>query len=177
MNKAIFLDRDGTINIDYGFVHKIKDLKFIPRTFQALKRLQKLGFLLIIITNQSGIGRGYYKFSDFNRFMSHIYDRLNKKGIKIIKTYICPHHPDANCQCRKPKTYNFNNAINKFKIDISRSYVIGDKTEDIKTGKNIGAKTILVKTGKGGMDKKYKVKPDFITRNLYDASLLIKNNE
>ncbi len=176
MNKAIFLDRDGTINFDFGYVHKRKDLKFITHSLKALKNLISQGFLLIIITNQSGIGRKYYRLSDYKDFMKHMITKLSKEGISISAQYVCPHHPEVDCLCRKPKTSNFDKAIKKFNIDITRSYIIGDKTEDIKVGENIGVHTILVKTGKAGNDHSFKVKPNFIAKNLYEASQWIKKN-
>lgn len=176
MNKAIFLDRDGTINVDFGYVHKVEDLKFIPRAIEALRKLQSLGFLLIIITNQSGIGRGYYSMADFKNFMRFMFSKFEKEGIIITDTYICPHHPASQCKCRKPKTHYYNQAIKKFDVDVRNSFVIGDKTEDIKSGENIGARTILVQTGKGGRDNLYKIKPNYITKDLYEAGIWVQKN-
>lgn len=177
MRKAIFLDRDGTINIDFGYVYKISDLKFLPRAVQALQILQSLGFLLIIVTNQSGIARGYYNRADYKKITDYLLDVLKQGGVKIGAVYMCPHNEKDECECRKPKIRLYQKAIKKFNIDPEKSYVIGDKTEDIKAGRDLGAHTILVKTGKGGKDKKYKVKPSYIAKNLYEAALWIQKKE
>lgn len=168
--KAVFLDRDGVINIDYGYVYEIDKLEFIPRAVEGLKLLQEAGFKLIIITSQSGIGRGYYKEEDYHHFMKHMYKKLEEQDVKIDADYFCPHAPEANCNCRKPKKALFEKAVKEHDIALKESYLIGDKTSDIKAGENIGCKTILVKTGKGGNDKRFEVKPDFIAKDLYEAA-------
>lgn len=173
MVKAIFLDRDGVINIDKEYVHKIKDFELIPKTIDALKIMQDSGYVLIIITNQSGIGRGYYTEKNFQDLNKHMLELFLSKGIKILNVYYCPHSPDEGCSCRKPSTDFIKEAEKEFKIELKKSYVIGDKTSDIEMGKNAGCKTILVKTGKAGEDGRHDVKPDFIAKDLYVAAKLI----
>ena len=168
--KAVFLDRDGVINVDKGYVYEIDKLEFIPRAVEGLKLLQEAGFKLIIITSQSGIGRGYYTEEDYHKFMRYMYEKLEEHDIKIDGEYFCSHAPEANCDCRKPGTALIENAVKEHKIDLKESYLIGDKTSDIKAGENIGCKTILVRTGKGGNDKLFEVKPDFIAKDLYEAA-------
>jgi len=146
MNKAIFLDRDGVINEDKGFIKKIKDFDIFQGVFQALKQFQEKGFKLIIITNQSGIGRGYYTEQDFHKLTDYILDLFKKQGIKIEKVYFCPHKPEDNCECRKPKTKLITQAIEKFNINLSESWMIGDKEKDILMGKAVGCKTVLVES-------------------------------
>jgi len=131
MNKAILLDRDGTINIDYGYVHETSKLKFIDGALDGLKILSDLGYLLIIISNQSGIGRGYFTYEEYNTFNNYMLDKLEKSGIHISKVYICPHVDSDNCNCRKPKLELFYKAIKEFDVDINNSYAIGDKTRDL----------------------------------------------
>lgn len=177
MNKAIFLDRDGTINVDTGYTHKIKDLEFEQKAIQGLQILQNLGYKLIIITGQSGIGRNYYSEQDYHKFMNELYRRLKKEGIKIEKDYFCPHAPEDNCNCRKPKTKMLEQAITDFNINISKSWVIGDKTDDIEMGRRANCRTILVKTSKAGEDGHFNIKPDFIAKNLAESADYILSQE
>ncbi|MFH2020853.1 MAG: D-glycero-beta-D-manno-heptose 1,7-bisphosphate 7-phosphatase [archaeon] len=169
MNKAVFLDRDGVINIDKDYVYKIKDLRLIPGAGNAIKKLQDRGYILIIITNQSGIGRGYYSESQYLFLKDSLHKRLARYGVKISAEYYCPHLPEKNCRCRKPGTLNIEKAIEKFDIDVKKSYFIGDKTSDILAGKNSGLKTILVKTGKAGKDSLHEVQPDFTCDSIKDV--------
>lgn len=177
MNKAVFLDRDGTINEDDGYTYKIKDYKLIPNVIKALNQI-KDKFKLFIITNQSGVGRGYYSLKDAKLFNDHLISDLAKHNIKIEKTLICPHHPSVDCDCRKPNTTFINNVKKEYKLDLHHSYTIGDHESDIKMGKNAGTKTILVLTGHG---KKHlpdmKVTPDYIAEDLLDAVKCIIKNE
>jgi D-glycero-D-manno-heptose 1,7-bisphosphate phosphatase len=170
MNKAIFLDRDGVINIDHEYVHKIENFKFIPKTFEALKKVQdSKEYKLIIVTNQSGIGRGYYTLEDYKKVEKHMLDCFKKEGIKIEKIYFCPHNYDANCECRKPKTYFLKKAKKEFDLDLDKSYMIGDKTTDIKFGNDGGCKSILVLTGEKGEDSYFKAKPNIVAKDLNNA--------
>lgn len=173
MSRAVFIDRDGTINVDTGYVHKREDFVFIPRVVEALKLLTGTDYKIIIITNQSGIGRGKYTKQDFLALTEHIGSELRKSGARVDGVYYCPHHPDEDCACRKPKTKMLDDAVSKFGIDLSKSYVIGDKTADIKMGENAGCRTVLVKTGKAGKDGSYNVNPDFTAEDLYEAVELI----
>ena len=165
-NSAIFLDRDGVINVDKDYVYRIEDLEFYKGSIETLKKLQEKGFLLFIVTNQSGIGRGYYKEEDYLNLKKEIHKRLEKNGIKIQEEVYCPHHPEINCDCRKPSSKMINDLIKKYDIDKESSYMIGDKTSDIKAGQGAGIKTILVKTGKAGKDRKYDVKADYECEDL-----------
>lgn len=131
MHKAVLLDRDGTINVDYGYVYKIKDFKFIDGVIEGLKILNDLGYYLIIITNQSGIGRGYYQIKDFEKLNKYMINTLRENGIIIKNVYYCPHISNDECECRKPKLGLFYQAIKDYNIDIDNSYVIGDKERDL----------------------------------------------
>ena len=137
MNKAVFLDRDGTINVEKNYLYKICDFEFLPGTIDALNLLQDAGYILIIITNQSGIGRGYYSEKDFNKLNDWMLDYLKDNGIEISKVYFCPHHPDANileyrkeCNCRKPKLGLYLQAIKDYNLNLNSCYAIGDKLRD-----------------------------------------------
>lgn len=137
MNKAIFLDRDGTINVEKDYLFKISDFEFLIDVIPALHFLQENGFLLIIITNQSGIARGYYTLQDFHTINNWMIDELASHGVKIEKVYFCPHHPEAKvkefmavCNCRKPKLGLYEQAVTDFDLDIGSCYAIGDKIRD-----------------------------------------------
>ncbi len=136
-NKAIFLDRDGTINVEKNYLYKISDFEFLPGAIDALKLLQSAGYLLIIVTNQSGIARGYYKEEDYEKLNEWMLEELKANEISIDAVYYCPHHPEAkikkykaNCTCRKPGIGLFEQAVKDFDIDLSKSYSIGDKMRD-----------------------------------------------
>lgn len=137
MNKAVFLDRDGTLNVDRQYLYRKEDFVFLPGVLDGLRMLQAAGFQLIIITNQSGIARGYYKLKDFQTLNKWMLQELENEGITITDTYFCPHHPEAavrkyrkDCNCRKPKTGLFEKAAVEHQIDWAMSYSIGDKLRD-----------------------------------------------
>ena len=132
MKKAVFLDRDGVINEDSGYVSKISDFKFINGVFEALRGFKELGYLLIIVTNQSGISRGFYTLKDFENLNKFMLSEFEKNGIEIKKVYFCPHSPEENCECRKPKAGMILAGIKEFDIDVSKSILIGDKPSDIE---------------------------------------------
>ncbi len=138
MNKAVFLDRDGTINVDKDYLYKQEDFEYLPGAIESLKRLDEAGFLLIVITNQSGIARGYYSEKDYHIIDEWMKADLLSKGVKIAGSYYCPHHPDAavpayrfECKCRKPGTELFWRAQRDYDIDMSKSYAIGDRLRDL----------------------------------------------
>lgn len=137
MNKAVFLDRDGIINYDKNYLYKVEDFEFIPGVINGLKTLQEAGFLLIIITNQSGVARGYFDEKQLNILHEYMLNELKKQNVYISDILYCPHHPEALikkykkiCNCRKPKTGLFYEAINKWNIDIDNSFAIGDNVRD-----------------------------------------------
>lgn len=137
MNKAVFLDRDGTINVDKAYLSKIEEFEYLPGVIEGLRMLQDAGFILIIVTNQSGIARGYYSEEDFLELNEWMLSDLKEKGINIAKVYYCPHHPTAlvekyriDCECRKPKLGMYKKAIEELDIDLSQSFAIGDKIRD-----------------------------------------------
>lgn len=145
MQKAIFLDRDGVINVDKAYVSKIEDFEFCEGVFETLRHFQSLGYLLIIVTNQSGIGRGYYSKKDFETLTAWMLQELLHVNIKIDAVYHCPHAPEDKCACRKPKSGMFENAIKDHNIDVTQSWMIGDKPSDIEAAQNAGiGNTILV---------------------------------
>ena len=169
-NKAVFLDRDGVIVEDAGYVHKIENFKLIPNAIEGLRLLKN--YKLFIITNQSGIGRGIYTIKDFIDFNGHLLSELKKRGIKIEKTYYCPHKPQDNCECRKPKTKFLKEAEKEFNINLKKSFIIGDMKSDIELGKSCGCKTILVLTG-NGINAKKETEPDYLAKDLGEAAKLV----
>ena len=155
MNKAIFLDRDGTINIDHGYVHQIDDFEFIEGSINALKKLKEMGYLLVLVTNQSGIARGYFTEAQFLQLTEWMDWSLVEQGVDFDGIYYCPHHPDGkgefkeDCSCRKPKPGMLLDAMKALNIDPQQSIMVGDKIEDIKAGINAKVKiNVLVRTGK-----------------------------
>ncbi len=180
MNKAIFLDRDGVINDDRGYIYKIEHYKFISGVFEALQLLQKHNYKIFIVTNQGGIGKNYYSQDDYQILTNWIKQQLKKNNLEITQIYHCPHHPEAVierykvvCDCRKPKPGMLLQAAKEHNILLSSSFMIGDCTTDIQAGKSAGCKTILVKTGYGGSDKICLIKPDYISENLLQAARLV----
>lgn len=153
---AIFLDRDGTLNIDHGYVYQIDDFHFINGAIEALLELKKMGYLLVLITNQSGIARGKFTESQFLQLTEWMDWSLADRGVDLDGIYYCPHHPTEGigefkqeCDCRKPKAGMIQSALNELPIDLSRSYIVGDKIEDLQAGLAGGvAHKVLVRTGK-----------------------------
>ncbi|MBI3035431.1 HAD family hydrolase [Candidatus Woesearchaeota archaeon] len=166
-NKVVILDRDGTIVEDTGYVHKVEDFKLLPNVIEGLRKLRK--FMIFIVTNQSGIGRRVYKLEDFKKFNDRMIDELGKHKIKIERIYYCPHVPEENCGCRKPKLKFLKEAEKQYGIDLKKSYVIGDKKADVELGRNAKCKSILVLTGDGNKTKK-EVEPDFVAKDLLEAA-------
>ncbi len=145
---AIFLDRDGTINKDIGYLHEIKQWQWLPLAKQALVSLYQCGFSLIVISNQSGIARGFYDHDDVTNLHNWVNEQLNPLGCKISAFYYCPHHPDINgpCSCRKPAPNMILQAAKDLNIDLQHSWMIGDKAIDVQAGQGAGCKTIWLTT-------------------------------
>ena len=146
--KTIFLDRDGVINKEVNYLHNIDDFEFIDGVFEACRHFQKLGYEIIIITNQSGIARGYYTEFDYQLITKWMLDQFEERNVKILDVFHCPHGPDSSCNCRKPKPGMLLKAINQYGIDMKRSWMIGDKDVDIKAANAANIQnTIMVKSG------------------------------
>lgn len=140
--KAVFFDRDDTLIQDENYMHKPEQLVFFEKTFSTLKELQKRDYLLFIVTNQSGIGRGYFTIDDMHNFHRHMLSELKKESIQISKIAYCPHAPDEGCDCRKPHPKLLLELIDEFNIDVTKSFMVGDKKSDVEAGLNANLKSI-----------------------------------
>jgi len=140
MNKALFLDRDGVINIDKVHLSRIEDFEFSPGIFDLCRKYSDNGFKIFVITNQAGIAKGLYSTEDFLRLTEWMTGEFKKNGITISKVYFCPHHPDitGSCDCRKPKPGMILKAKEEFDLDLSESVLIGDMESDLQAGRNAG---------------------------------------
>ena len=178
--RAIFIDRDGTINVSKGFISKADDLELIPGSIEAIKAINKSGALAIVITNQPVIARGECSFEELHNIHNKLKTLLGEKGAFVDDIFYCPHHPDKgfegevpelkfDCECRKPKTGMIDEAVKKYNIDLSKSYMVGDSTMDLETARNAGIKSVLVDTGFAGNDGKYDRSCDIEAKNLFDA--------
>lgn len=150
MIAAVFLDRDGTLIAEKNYLSKVEDVSIYPGAVAALKRLQDAGFKLFIVSNQSGVGRGYFTLADVERVNQHLSELFSQGGVRFEKIYIAPEAPNQPSRGRKPSPQFLFDARDEFGIDLSRSYVIGDKLIDLECGWNAGAnKSLLVRTGYG----------------------------
>lgn len=184
MNKAIFLDRDGTINVEKDYIYKCEDLVFEEGSVEALKTFKNLGYILIVVSNQSGIARGYFTEEDLKDFNDNMNEKLKEESVEITEFYCCPHHPDGLaeykkvCDCRKPNNKMLEDAIKKYNIDREKSYMIGDKVSDIGAGLKSKLKTVLVKTGYGLKDmEKIDKNETLVCENLKDFSEVLKREK
>lgn len=170
--KAVFLDRDGTININEPeYLYKKKDFKFVPNTIPALQKLSKIDYKIIILTNQSGISRGYFKEEDLKKLHHWMIQELKKKGIRIDRIYYCPHHAKNNCSCRKPRTGMVLRAVKDFGIALNKSWIIGDSERDIIMGRKTNLKTVKISKK---MSKKLKLEAHYYVKNLSEAISIIQ---
>jgi len=176
MNKAVFLDRDGTINEDVGDFCSPEKLIFISGAIKALKILQER-FLLFIVTNQSGIGKKVFSEEEFLQFNKYFETLLKDEDITIKHIYCCPHTKEKNCICRKPSPYFLRQAEKDYDIDLVNSYVIGDHPHDIEMAARVGAGSVYLLTGHGKKHKQELSKDtDFIANDIYEAAIWIKGN-
>lgn len=171
--KAAFIDRDGTLIEEVNFLSRLEDLRFFSYTTEAIRILKENGFLIVVVTNQSGIGREIFEEAAMHQIHAQI-----QSDLELNAFYFCPHLPTDGCHCRKPKLGMIEQAAKDFPIDLDNSWMIGDKTIDVETGFNAGIKTALVLTGYGEKAaKELKRKPDVIAKNLLEAVKSITNYE
>jgi len=170
--RAVFLDRDGTINRDPGYLSDPTALELLPGVLEALSQLQKAGFLLVVVSNQSGIGRGLITPEQLKKIHERLDQLLSPAQVQITAYQLCFHRPEENCPCRKPKPFLIDDAARRFSIDVTSSFMVGDKFSDIECAKNAGCQgAILVRTGEGENEaKKCTIPPDYIANDLKAAS-------
>lgn len=173
-NKAVFLDRDGTINIDKGYIYRKEDFQFIDGSIDAIKQLKENNYKIIVVTNQSGVARGYYNEDDVIELHKYINKKLEAYDCSIDAFYYCPHHPNAlidkykiNCSCRKPKSGMLELAVKEFNLIPEECWMIGDKESDITAGKKLKMRTVLISK------EKPKTKTTLISESLYEATKFI----
>jgi len=185
--KCIFLDRDGTVNRHNGFICRPEQLELEPGAAEAIRLINTSGYLAIVVTNQPVVARGMCNIADVEEIHKKMTTLLGREGAYLDDIVFCPHHPDKGypeenplykikCNCRKPKTGMIDAMVEKYHIDVAQSYLIGDTTMDIQTGKNAGLKTVLVKTGEGGSDGKHAVQADFEANDLLEAAVKLLSN-
>lgn len=186
--KAVFLDRDGTINEDVGYPMHPAQVHFYPYAAEAIKRINQAGLLAIVVSHQSGVGRGYFTEHELEILHSHIKSVLEKEDARLDRIYYCPHyhprqlvHNHPPCDCAKPRPGLAIQAAKEFNLDLNQSYMIGDKFSDLVFGQNIGAVPILVLTGYGQMTlqeaKATGFNPAFVARNVLEAVIWLLNRE
>jgi len=177
LSRAVFMDRDGTINEEVGYLSRLEQMKLFPRSAEAIRMLNGKGIKVVVVTNQSGVARGYFG-EDFV-FEAHAFlqEQLRQEKAFIDAFYYCPHHPTEGtlpyrqvCSCRKPEAGMLLQASRDLHIDLVRSYMVGDMMKDVKAGKKAGTKGILVKTGYGAGEKMDDIPvPDYVAADLLDA--------
>ena len=180
LNKAIFLDRDGCLIEEKDYLSRVEDLDIFDFSFEAVKKMKELGYMVFVLTNQSGVARGYFTEDDVKNINIEIQSRFRARGTSIDGFYYCPHYKDGkvkeyaiDCDCRKPKIGLIKQVLKDFpKIDLSMSYMIGDKFSDVQMARNAGCKGILVKTGHGKEELNSRhdnITPEKVCENLLDA--------
>lgn len=177
---AVFLDRDGTLIRYKSYLHRVRDVRFYKGAIEAVKAFQDVGYKLILVTNQAGVGRGYFTQRDVERVHRHINKKLEERGVALHGIFICPHHPEEGCVCRKPNVDLFVRAQNGLSIDMERSYLIGDRLSDVIPAKRLGSRAIMVLTGLGLQERSAARRAGIRTApNLFEASrqILKKQNE
>jgi D-glycero-D-manno-heptose 1,7-bisphosphate phosphatase len=186
MTRAVFLDRDGTMIEDAGYLDAIERVVFFPWTVDAIRAFNRAGLAVVVVTNQSGIARGLFSESFVDETHAHIAARLEAGGAHVDAYYYCPHHPDGaverfvrRCECRKPARGLVDRAARDLGLDPARSYVVGDTWLDVQLGRAVGARAILVRTGRGAAEEKRplpSVAADAVVDNLAAAASWILGN-
>jgi len=170
-NRAVFLDRDGTMAKDVHYCRRPEDFELLPNTAKAVRLLNEHGFRVIVITNQSGIARGYFTEETLAEIHQKMKRELSKEGAWVDDVCYCPHHPDDNCDCRKPKPKLVFDAVKEHNIDLEKSFVVGDLQMDIGLGKAVGCRSILI--GDPPLANGEKAKPDAVAADLLEAAQTI----
>jgi len=169
LRPAVFLDRDGTIARDVPYCRQPEDFELFAGTVKSIKTLNELGFQVILATNQSGIARGYFTTEDLTKIHLKLEKELAAGGAHLDGIYFCPHHPDDDCECRKPKPGMLLKCANDMNIDLSHSFMIGDSVKDIEAGQKAGCRSILVSDKADYVEDTREIIPDYIARDFPDA--------
>jgi histidinol-phosphate phosphatase family protein len=181
LNRAVFLDRDGTMIYDKNYLSSPEQVKLYVYCAQSINKLRKAGFKIIVVTNQSGIARGIFSLDDLKKIHKKFISLLKNQGAKIDGLYFCPHTDEDNCECRKPKLGMVLAAAKEHNLDLKKSYFIGDSVRDYIVGENMGGKGILIRTGSGKKQEKKikeeKIKPFAVCNTLKDAVNVILKRE
>jgi D-glycero-D-manno-heptose 1,7-bisphosphate phosphatase len=184
-NVAVFIDRDGTINEEVGYVNHLSRYQIYPWTPEAIRNLNQAGLKAIVVTNQAGVARGYFTEDLVRQIHEKLQEEITRAGAYFDAIYYCPHHPSVGeppyrqvCNCRKPKTGMLERAVEEFGVDLARSYVVGDRYSDIELAHNAGACSIFVLSGYGLGEYEYQrqnwqLQPQHVAGNLLEASRLV----
>jgi D-glycero-D-manno-heptose 1,7-bisphosphate phosphatase len=176
LRPAVFLDRDGTVSEEVGYMRDPSRFALFPWTSRAIRRINDSGMAAVLITNQSGVGRGYFDSALVDRVHDALVDEIARDGARLDGIYYCPHHPDVGCECRKPRPGLLKRASAELGLELTRSVMIGDRYTDIETGRAVGALTVLVLSGSGSgppAPAPGGIRPDHVVRTLEDAVRLI----
>lgn len=175
---AVFLDRDGTINEEMGYINHLSRFRVFPQAAPALRRLNEAGVKVVVISNQSGVARGYFSLALMEEVNRRLTQTLATGGARLDGLYVCTHHPNEGCPCRKPKPELILRAARDLDLDLRRSYLIGDRYTDVETAANAGVRGILVLTGYGRGEfefirEKAAAQPVYVAEDLMDAATWI----
>jgi len=168
---TVFLDRDGTLNYDSGYIKSSAEFRLLPGVTTALARLKKAGARLVVVTNQSGVSRGLLTLKDLEAIHARLQGILEQEDAALDAIYFCPHHPDDGCRCRKPGTGMVERAISELQLDLKRSYVVGDHIHDVQLARNVGAKAILLASGHVDAQAREALKAEQAEPNVIVASM------
>lgn len=178
MDKVVFLDRDGTLNAEVNYLHRTEDLRILDGVSQAIGALRRAGFKIVVVTNQAGVGRGYYTEQDVEHLHAFMNEKLAEQGAHVDHFFYCPHHPVHGigaykkvCHCRKPGTGMFEMAQKYYAVDKAHSWMIGDKLIDVQAGRNFGVHTALVGTGYGAEERETAQKTGNVPYEIFGDSL------
>lgn len=151
LRRAVLIDRDGTLNVEVHYLHRIEDLVLVPGAIEAIRALNQAGYLVLVVTNQAGIARGYYDEAALHRLHDHLAQLLVAAGARLDGIFFCPHHPDfgSPCNCRKPAPGMLLRAAAEHNLDLRRCWLVGDSAGDMGAGRAVGCRTLLVRTGYG----------------------------
>ena len=182
--RAVFLDRDGTINREVDLLRDPRQLRLLPGAAEGIRALNRMGYRVVVVTNQSVVARGWVSERQLQSIHRSLKERLSRRGARLDAILYCPHHPDADlpryrirCRCRKPGTALIRRAAREFGVALRQSFMVGDSTRDILAGRRAGLTTVLLGTGYAGREGKYPVRPDHCARNLKDAARLLRRLE